>query len=331
MPSNLPPVLKERIWGGDALRERWGKDCKKGTKIGESWEISGLENDLSVVSNGFLEGNNIGELVEVYMGDLVGESIYEKFGNEFPLLIKIIDARDTLSIQVHPDNQLAKERHNAYGKSEAWFVLEADPGSSIYNGFRDSTIGREEYSEAVETGNLPAIMNVVKPVAGDSVYIPAGTLHALGSGLVVAEIQQTSDVTYRVYDWDRKNEDGSERELHTDLAIDAIDFSRPPDSLAKADRSVNGVSVITECEFFTVSIIRTDRKITRDYSLVDSFIIYLVTEGNIEVEADNSVVSVSKGETLLIPAVTDYADVKPDQSSAFLEIFIKTDPEINSK
>lgn len=324
-PLKFKPILKERIWGGDALRQRWGKEGKPGIKIGESWEISGLENDLSIVSNGFLEGNNIGELIEVYMGDLVGEEIFEKFGNEFPLLIKLIDARDTLSIQVHPDNKLARERHKAYGKSEAWYILEADPGSVIYHGFSDKSTGKDEYLEALETGLLPSIMNLLKPVAGDSVYIPAGTLHALGSGMVVAEIQQSSDVTYRIYDWDRKNDDGSARELHTELAIDAIDFSSVPGSITRIETGLKGVSAVADCEFFSVSLIRVDSKITRDYSLVDSFVIYLVTEGKIELEVDNVTVTLIKGETALIPAITAYADVTPDHLSAFLEIYIKTD------
>jgi len=201
-PLKFIPILKERIWGGNALAGRWNKKGEIITGIGESWELSAVQNDLSVVSNGFLEGNNIEEIIEVYMGDLVGEEVFEKFGNEFPLLVKLIDAREVLSVQVHPDDKLARERHNAYGKTEMWYVLEASGDSNIYAGF-NKDLSREEYIESLSGSDLKSLLNCVTANPGDSFFIPAGTIHALGGGLVVAEIQQTSDVTYRVFDWNR--------------------------------------------------------------------------------------------------------------------------------
>lgn len=322
-PLKFIPILKERIWGGNALAGRWGKKGEIVTGIGESWEISGLQNDLSVVSNGFLEGNNIEELIEVYMGDLVGEDIFEKYGNEFPLLIKLIDARDILSVQVHPDDKLARERHSAYGKTEMWYVLEAGNDSSIYTGF-NRQVSRDEYITSLERGNLESLLKSVNTVRGDSFYIPAGTIHAIGSGVMVAEIQQTSDVTYRVFDWNRLSINGEPRELHTELALDAIDFSEPTDCRIRVTPELNHPVNITDCPYFTVNLIKSEGAITRDYSLTDSFVIYLCTDGKMEIETGGPAVKVTKGESVLIPAIIDFVNITSSPASEFLEIYIKS-------
>src|SRR5664280_990561 len=215
-PLKFETVLKEKVWGGDALVTRFNKRATESHSIGESWELSAVTDNQSVVRNGFLAGNNIEELIEVYMGDITGDSIFEKFGNEFPLLIKFIEAREDLSIQVHPNNDLARKRHSAYGKTEMWYILECKEGSKIYTGFKDG-VTREIYEEAVVNGKIEELLNVEIVDSGDTFFTPAGRVHAIGAGIVLVEIQQTSDITYRIFDWNRKSSGKEKRELHTCL------------------------------------------------------------------------------------------------------------------
>ena len=185
-PLKFETVLKEKVWGGDALATRFNKRATESLFIGESWELSAVAENQSVVSNGFLAGNNIEELIEVYMGDITGDSIFEKFGNEFPLLIKFIEAREDLSIQVHPNNDLARKRHNAYGKTEMWYILESKPGSKIYTGFKDG-VTKENYEEAVKKGSIDKLLNIETAEPGDAFFTPAGRVHAIGAGIVLVE------------------------------------------------------------------------------------------------------------------------------------------------
>ena len=223
-PLKFHPILKKKIWGGERLAY---KSEKHEESIGESWEISAVEDNISVVSNGILADNDLQELIEVYMGDLVGDHIYEKFGIEFPLLIKYIDANDDLSIQVHPDDKTAKERHNAYGKTEMWYIVDAEKDASLVLGFNHE-IDKATYLQALHHNKLMDLLNVQKVKKGESFFIPAGLVHAIGKGCLIAEIQQTSDITYRIYDYNRKDANGNTRELHTDLATDVIDYSYQP-------------------------------------------------------------------------------------------------------
>ena len=223
-PLKFHPILKKKIWGGERLAY---KSKEHDESIGESWEISAVEDNISVVSNGILADNDLQELIEVYMGDLVGDHIYEKFGVEFPLLIKYIDANDDLSIQVHPDDETAKERHNAYGKTEMWYIVDADKDASLVLGFNHE-IDKATYLQALHQNKLMDLLNVQKVKKGESFFIPAGLVHAIGKGCLIAEIQQTSDITYRIYDYNRKDANGNTRELHTDLATDVIDYSYQP-------------------------------------------------------------------------------------------------------
>ncbi|MCC8034674.1 MAG: class I mannose-6-phosphate isomerase [Rikenellaceae bacterium] len=318
-PLKFTPRLKERIWGGTALAEVMGKELPEGKKIGESWEISGVDNDVSVVANGTLAGNDLQELIEVYMGDLVGDKVYNKYGLEFPLLIKFIDARDVLSIQVHPDDVLAKERHNSYGKTEMWYVLAADPGASLYVGF-SRTVGREEYLAAVENGTLPSLLKEEKVRPGESYFIPAGTIHAIGKGLLVAEIQQTSDITYRVDDWGRVDDNGNPRQLHTELAVDAIDF-RPPHDLKTSPVAVPNQAVeVEECEYFTTNLLKVEDSVERDYSNLDSFVVYICIEGELTVCYSGGSETLEKGETMLVPAQED--NIELDGEGTVLEVYI---------
>ena len=235
-PIKFRPRVKERIWGGHAIaamKAGSGARLSPDKLYGESWELSSVSGDVSVVANGFLKGNDLNEIVEVYMGDLVGEKIFERYGIGFPLLVKYLDCNDVLSVQVHPDDTLAAERHDSAGKTEMWYVVDCKPGAALYVGFKNPEITREEYIEAVAKSTLPELLNRIEVSPGDIFFIPAGVVHALGAGIEVIEIQQTSDITYRIYDWDRVDASGRPRELHTALAVDAIDFSADARELHK--------------------------------------------------------------------------------------------------
>ena len=209
-PLKFKPRYYDKIWGGQKLKTALNKDFGKLPNCGESWELSGVSGNISEVSNGFLAGNNLEELIEVYMGDLVGDKVFDRFSVEFPLLIKFIDANDDLSVQVHPDDKLSKERHGAYGKTEMWYVLQADKGAKLNCGF-NQPITKETYLTKLENKEIMDVLNFVEVEPGDVFFMPAGRVHAIGKGIMVAEIQQTSDVTYRIYDYDRVDAKGQGR------------------------------------------------------------------------------------------------------------------------
>jgi len=320
-PLKFEPILKEKIWGGTSLAALYGKKQGNLKNIGESWELSAVSGNLSVISNGFLAGNNIEEIIEVYMGDITGESVYEKFGNEFPLLIKLIEARDDLSVQVHPGDGLAKERHNAYGKTEMWHILKSDTNARIYTGF-SGQISRETYLNAVRDNTIGHIMNIENAEAGDTFFTPAGRIHAIGAGIVLAEIQQTSDITYRIYDWGRMDKNGKSRELHTDLAIDAIDLKQAGKSKIKKILLKNKTENLVSCEYFNTNIVRFDEHITRDYNIIDSFVTYICTEGEFRIRWDSGSEKVTKGETVLLPAMIRDVELIPEPDATVLETYI---------
>ena len=323
-PFKFIPILKEKIWGGHQLKTQLNK-TKATENCGESWELSGIEGDISVVENGFLAGNNLSELIEIYMGDIVGEAVYEKFGTEFPLLFKYIDANDKLSIQVHPDDQLAKERHKAFGKTEMWYIIDAQKESEIITGF-NTELNKSTYLEHFRNKKLTNILNTEKVATGDAFFIPAGRIHAIGEGILLAEIQQTSDITYRIYDWDRKDTNGQERELHTDLAVDAFDYKHYDqykiDYQSKNNDSVN----LVDCNYFTTNLIELNKTIETDYTILDSFVVYMCVEGRLEVRLNNGTTEeIEKGETVLIPAIAELVTLIPKPSANILEIYIKPD------
>jgi mannose-6-phosphate isomerase len=226
-PLKFKPIFKEKIWGGDKIKTVFGMDYSPLPNCGEAWVLSGHGEEISEVTNGFLAENQLDELIEIYMGDLVGEAVYEKYGNKFPLLIKILNSSDWLSIQVHPDDKLAESRHNDLGKTEMWYIADAEPGAELISGFnREMT--PELYLSNLNNGTLKEIMNYEKVEKGDVYFIPAGRVHALGPGLLLFEIQQTSDLTYRIYDFDRVDDKGNPRQLHTEQALDALDFMQHP-------------------------------------------------------------------------------------------------------
>ncbi len=325
-PIRFKPLLKERIWGGKELlaKAKAGKAAKiDPTKpYGESWELSAVEGDVSVVENGFLKKNNLEEIIEVYMGELIGDKIYEKYGLTFPLLIKSLDCHDVLSVQVHPDDKLAAERHNSYGKTEMWYVVGAEAGAALYVGFKDNNITREEYLAAVNEDRLHEILNKIEVKVGDTFFIPAGTVHALGKGIEVVEVQQTSDVTYRIYDWNRTDDKGNPRELHTALAVDAIDFARDAESCImryeeQTNRSVN----LVDCPYFTTNIIALDGTYERELVELDSFVLYICTEGEAVVTMGEHSEKLDALDLVMIPAEADKVTVSG--RGRVMEIYIK--------
>lgn len=319
-PLKFETVLKEKVWGGKTLFTRFNKGTDA-MKLGESWEISAIADNLSVISNGFLAGNNIEELIEVYMGDITGDSIYEKFGNEFPLLIKFIEAQEDLSIQVHPNNELSKKRHNAYGKTEMWYILESKKGAKIYTGFREG-VTKELYEEALKDGKIEDLLNVEIADPGDTFFTPAGRVHAIGSGIVLIEIQQTSDVTYRIFDWNRNGSGKDKRELHTDLALDAIDFKQAGKNKIKVENGINRTENLVTCEFFNTNILHFNKAIDKEYYFNDSFVVYICIEGEFLICWDDNSEKVTKGETVLLPSMIKEVKLKPLDEAQILEIYI---------
>lgn len=311
-PLKFTPIYKERIWGGNKLETCFGKNLNGKTNIGESWELSAVEGDVSVVENGPLAGNSLQDLIEIYMDEVVGGKVYEQFGNEFPLLIKFIDANDDLSIQVHPDDAIAKERHGAYGKTEMWVALDDSAGPKLITGFNQDT-NQETFLEKLNNGTLTDLFNYEEVRKGDVFYVPAGRVHAICSGNLIAEIQQTSDVTYRIYDYDRKDKDGNGRELHLDMSLDVMDYSKVKNPKTVYAPKKNQAVQLAACKYFTTNLLEIDQKHERDYYSFDSFVIIICTEGSCVIGSiDNEESTLVKaGDTVLIPAALNQVVYEP--------------------
>jgi mannose-6-phosphate isomerase len=319
-PLKFEPILKDKIWGGTKLNSLFGK-ASTSLLLGESYELSGLDGNLSVVTNGFLAGNNIEELVEIYMGELIGDAVYERFGLQFPLLFKLIDANDTLSIQVHPDDEVALERHNESGKTEMWYVLEAEEGAELIIGFNQEC-SKQDLVSAIEAGTLESFLKQVKVAKGDVFFIPAGTVHAIGKGIVLAEIQQTSDLTYRIYDYCRKDENGNERELHTELALDVIDYDVISQPKIVYSELINEITPLVDCEYFTTNLLVFNQPLNRHYTSIKSFVVYMCVEGDFLIDFEGEKIIVNKGETVLIPACIDELGLYPESECRLLEVYV---------
>lgn len=321
-PIKFSPILKDKIWGGHKLESHLNKTIDPLPNAGESWEISGVPGDVSVVSNGFLKGNTLSEILEIYMGDLVGDKVFQKYGEEFPLLIKFIDANDVLSIQVHPDDELAEKRHGSFGKTEMWYVVQADKGASLISGF-DGSMDKATYLEKLESNELESVLASHEVTPGDVFFIPAGRVHAIGKGILLAEIQQTSDVTYRIYDFNRKDDQGNGRELHTEEALDAIDYTHHKD--LKTDYSVeqNKSSEVVSCDYFKTNILEFDKAIDKDFYGLDSFLIYMCVEGEADINyGDGKTEAIVKGETVLIPAELKNIGLVPNGNCRLIEVYV---------
>lgn len=298
-PLKFQPTLKDRIWGGKKLKTEFNKPSES-NQVGESWEISSVPGDVSIVENGFLKGQSLQEVIEDYSSDVLGKKNLKRFGKDFPLLIKFIDAKEDLSIQLHPDDDLAKERHNSFGKTEMWYVMQADKEANLIVGFNQK-MDKDTYLKHLEEKSLTQILNFDKVKAGDTYFIEAGRVHAICGGVMLAEIQQTSDVTYRVYDWDRVDEEGNERELHNDIAIDAFKFDLKDDYKVDYSKKKNVSNSMVVCPFFTTNYLELDTEIIKK-NTYDSFIIYICVDGEVEIVTEKSNEVISKGETILIPA-----------------------------
>jgi mannose-6-phosphate isomerase len=322
-PLKFKPRYKERVWGGNKLATVLNRKTPQGKTIGESWELSSVAGNLSVVAEGFLKGNNIQELVEIYMGDLVGDAVYSRFGIEFPLLFKFIDSAERLSVQVHPDDATALQRHKAYGKTEMWYVLDASERSRIYVGFnRDASA--EEFTRRVHDRSLLDIINCEQTHSGDVFFLPAGRIHAIGEDLLIAEIQQTSDVTYRIYDWGREDNPATRREMHTGLAADVIDYTRHDSYKTAYTDAANTVTELAKCSYFTANNLWLTQHMERDYSALDSFVVYMCLDGAASLHCEGAApTSLVKGETALIPAVVDAVEIVPLSEVKLIEVYIE--------
>jgi len=321
-PLKFTPIFKDKLWGGQKIRAELGLDFSPLPNCGEAWVLSGVQDSQTVVSNGFLAGNELNDLLEVYMDDLVGEKAFDLSPGQFPILVKFIDSRDWLSIQVHPDNKLAVRRNLGNGKTEMWYILEADKDAKLISGF-SREVNQKVYLDLLGQKRLKEILNVETVKKGDVFYIPAGRVHALGPGVLLAEIQQTSDTTYRIYDWDRVDSEGKSRELHTDLALEAIDFTVHDTYRISYPRLKNHTVGLVDCHAFTTNLLEFDTGIDKELDHIDSFIVYLCTEGECSIQYLQGMEVLKKGEIVLIPAAMDHLFLVPKSNAKVLEIFLK--------
>jgi mannose-6-phosphate isomerase len=318
-PIKFSPIAKDRLWGGNKLQTVLEKPFS-GDTIGESWELSGVDGDVSVVENGALAGQSLTELMETFKERLLGQSVFDRFGMEFPILIKFIDAKQDLSIQLHPHDDLAKERHNSFGKTEMWYIMDSDPGAELIVGFnRDVT--KEEYQEYLDQDRLLELLNYEEVKEGDTFFINTGKIHAIGAGVMLAEIQQTSDITYRVFDFNRRDKEGNLRELHTEMALDAMDYQKKDDFKVQYQQSENQANELVHCPYFKTDYHRLTESLEWNFESADSFRIYMCVGGEATLEAPEGSVHIKKGETALIPAELKSLKVKTE-SSSLLEVTI---------
>ena len=321
-PLKFHPILKQTLWGGERIIPY--KELASGlSRVGESWELSGMPGSESVVAEGPWAGSTLSELIGRFGAELLGKANYARFGQEFPLLVKFIDAREDLSIQVHPDDATAKARHNAYGKTEMWYLVGADRDAELIMGFNKDT-DKSEYLTALHNHTLPVLLNTEKVEKGDCFFIPAGTVHAICKGCYIAEIQQTSDITYRIYDYDRRDKNGNPRELHTELATDVINFCEQKQHSIHYHQHENHTEELVSCNYFTTNYLKFDKEVEKDYIELDSFVIYMCLEGNFTLVYDvDKTVKVNKGETILVPAILKNLFLIPETEAEILEIYIR--------
>jgi|TARA_B110000483_G_scaffold139524_1_gene166656 mannose-6-phosphate isomerase len=321
-PLKFTPIFKYRLWGGEKLKSVLNKKYTE-TNIGESWEISAVEEGETVVAAGSLQGKTLQDLIKEYKGAFLGKAVYEQFGNDFPLLIKFIDAKTPLSIQVHPGNEIAKERHNSFGKNEMWYVMEADAAAELIVGF-DKKLAKEAYQKSVADGSILNLMHHENVAEGDTFYIPTGRVHAIGAGVLLAEIQQTSDITYRMFDYNRVDaKTGKLRDLHNDLAIDVIDFECHESYKTSYATKKNVSNALVHSPYFTSNLLIIEGSLKKDYSSLDSFVIYICVAGAIELSCNNETFSFKRGETMLLPAAQEHVELKAiSEGSKLLEVYL---------
>jgi len=317
-PIKFRPILKDKIWGGRKLKTLLHKDASS-PNVGESWEISDVEGDTSMVDNGALEGQSLKHLLSTYKAELIGKQNYQTFGNTFPLLIKFIDAKEDLSIQLHPNDALAAKRHNSFGKTEMWYVMQADTNANLIVGFNQKMTS-EKYLKHLEDKTLTDILNFDTVKTGDAYFIDVGRVHAIGAGVLLAEIQQTSDITYRVYDWDRVDDKGNERELHNDLALDAFDFEMENNFRIDYRKAKNTSNPMVDCPYFTTNFLHITEPLLK-FNTKDSFFIYMCVEGEALIETETASEFIKKGETLLLPAAIETYRIS-SANAKLLEVYV---------
>lgn len=309
-PIKFKPILKTTIWGGckiPRIRHISGLEDKR---IGESWEISGLEGSESVVDGGFYDGMSLSRLVGTLKGKLVGEENYRRFGNRFPLLIKFIDARQDLSIQVHPDDETALRHGIVNGKNEMWYLLDSEPYASLRCGMKEE-LSADDITKKVADGTICDSITQYNVKAGDCFYIPAGRVHSIGAGCLIAEIQQTSDTTYRLYDYNRRDSNGNLRQLHVRQATECIDYTVREDYRQTYKREKNVRVPLVECKYFKTSLYDIDHILQLDYSDLDSFVILICVKGSGTFTDDvGNIATIQECETVLVPAMTTALEVK---------------------
>ena len=318
-PIKFNPLLVQTLWGGEKIIpfKHLNSDL---TQVGESWEISGVKGNETVVSEGEFKGKKLNVLVDELKGKLVGEANYKRFGNDFPLLIKFIDARQELSIQVHPTDELAQKRGKLRGKTEMWYIMDSDENAKLRAGMKEK-ITPEQYKQMVEDDTITEAIAEYKVKEGDCFFLPAGRIHSIGTGCFLAEIQQTSDVTYRIYDFKRKDKDGNYRELHTEEAAECIDYNVEPNYRTEYTPVKNEGVALVECPYFTTAVYDLNEPMTLDYSELDSFVILIGLKGSGEItDNEGNTATLCEGETILIPATT--SEVKVTGNIKFLETYV---------
>jgi mannose-6-phosphate isomerase len=298
-PLSFTPILKERIWGGTKLQTVLHKSAVS-KNVGESWELSAVSDDISVVNNGAAKGKTLTQLIDEYPEAMLGEKVLSKFGKQFPLLFKFIDAKEDLSIQVHPNDQLAQERHQSFGKTEMWYIMQADENARLIVGFnKEST--QTDYLSHLQTNSLTELLKEYPVQTGDVFFLETGTIHAIGAGILLAEIQQTSDITYRLYDWGRVDDKGVARELHTDLALEAINYNTTKSKVTYDNVVENKLVTVVDSVYFKTNYLQ----LSTSYSWIkkeDVFTVFMCVEGKCTLTHEGELFSLVKGQTILIPA-----------------------------
>ena len=315
-PIQFKPILKKRIWGGSKLKTILNKPITSAI-TGESWEISTVPNDVSIVSNGLYTGKTLNEIIADFPNEILGTEVHEKFGLDFPLLFKYLDAKQDLSIQVHPNDELAMKRHHTFGKTEMWYIMQADNDARIIVGFKENS-SQDIYKKNLENKTLLNILDSKNVHQGDVFFLETGTVHAIGAGLVVAEIQQTSDITYRIYDFDRKDTNGIERELHTDLALEAINYNKT-DTQKHYSKNINQSNETVNCPYFTTNFIPLEDKLIIQ-RCEKSFRVYMCVDGDFCLTYNKEQFQYKKGDTVLIPAQMNNFELSG--KATLLEIYI---------
>ena len=313
------PLLKSTIWGGEKIIpfKHLSSDEQQ---VGENWEVSGVKDNESIVSNGKYKGWKLNDLVDTLKEKLVGKDNYARFGNEFPLLVKFIDARAQLSIQVHPTDEQAQAKGLGRGKTEMWYVMESDENASLRSGLKQQ-ITSEQYKEMVENDTITDALAEYPVKEGDVFFLPAGRIHSIGTGCFLAEIQETSDVTYRIYDFKRQDKNGNYRQLHTKEAAECIDYTVYPDYKTQYEPRQNEPVELVSCPYFTTSVYDLTEPMTMDYSELDSFVIFVGLKGEGEItDAEGNSLSFRAGESVLIPATA--TTIKVSGTIKFLESYV---------